>query len=229
MNKRIKRKVTKRVLNKIKNDEPLTKFEKRFFMKYLYPNLKEIVSAVINALKKALPPLIEEATNRVKELSGAFAEAEQANIESTKKLETVNKELYIYTDNEITKAKVSSNFEGMQLVPEEIKESETYFKKIAELDDEAYKDENNKWLGGIDIGSAGKGLFEKGNKPNDWTPAPEDIQVQITDINGELSRKVAQTTFDTLNGTVTNQEIQPSVKETKWQKAKGKLKGWFGK
>lgn len=56
--------------------------------------------------------------------------------------------------------------------------------------------------------------IERGNKKTDWTPAPEDVQVQITDINGELSRKVAQTTFDTLNGTVTNQGTQISQSQT---------------
>ena len=43
---------------------------------------------------------------------------------------------------------------------------------------------------------------EKGTKPSPWKSAPEDVQVQITDINGELARKVSQTTFDTLNGVV---------------------------
>lgn len=56
--------------------------------------------------------------------------------------------------------------------------------------------------------------IERGNKATDWSPAPEDVQVQITDINGELSRKVAQTTFDTLNGTVTNQGTQISQSQT---------------
>lgn len=44
--------------------------------------------------------------------------------------------------------------------------------------------------------------FEFGNKATDWSPAPEDVQVQITDINGELSQKVSQTTYNTLAGTV---------------------------
>lgn len=50
--------------------------------------------------------------------------------------------------------------------------------------------------------------LEKGNKATDWSPAPEDVQVQITDINGELSRKVSQQTFDTLQGTVNTQSTQ---------------------
>lgn len=54
----------------------------------------------------------------------------------------------------------------------------------------------------------------KGNKAIGWSPAPEDVQVQITDINGELSRKVSQSTFDTLNGTVTNQGTLISQSQT---------------
>ncbi|MCM3511655.1 hypothetical protein [Carnobacterium inhibens] len=142
MNKRIKRKITKRVLNKINNDETLTKFEKRFFMKYLFLTLKETVIAVRKAIEKVLPTVIKIATERVNELSDAMEEAEQADNEATKKLESVNKELYIYTDNESSKAKVTS---GMQLVPENIKESESYFKQIAALDDEVYKDKSSKW------------------------------------------------------------------------------------
>lgn len=230
MNKRIKRKVTKRVLNKINNDEPLTKFEKRFFLKYLYPNLKEVVSAVVNALKKALPQLIEETTDRVKELSVAFAEAEQANIESTKKLESVNKELYIYTDNEPAKAKVTS---GMQLVPENTKEPESYFKQIVALDDEAYKDESCKWLGGIDIGSAGKDLSIVNqaylNKHS------KQFQQSFSDVTDErinaglINAETIDITNFNFSTPKNHHEIKSSVKETKWQKAKGKVKGWFGK
>lgn len=40
---------------------------------------------------------------------------------------------------------------------------------------------------------------EHGTKASDWSPAPEDVQVQITDINGELQRKVSQTVFNDLN------------------------------
>jgi phage minor structural protein len=47
--------------------------------------------------------------------------------------------------------------------------------------------------------------FERGNKDTDYKAAPEDAQIQISNINGELSQKVNQTSFDTLNGTVTSQ------------------------
>lgn len=40
---------------------------------------------------------------------------------------------------------------------------------------------------------------EHGTKASDWQPAPQDVQVQITDINGELQRKVSQTVFNDLN------------------------------
>lgn len=51
-------------------------------------------------------------------------------------------------------------------------------------------------------------MIAKGNQILDWSPNPEDVQVQITDINGELSRKVSQQTFDTLQGTVNTQSTQ---------------------
>jgi len=47
--------------------------------------------------------------------------------------------------------------------------------------------------------------LETGNLGSAWSPSPEDVQTQITDINGELSRKASQASFDTLNGTVSNQ------------------------
>src|SRR5699024_4782893 len=53
---------------------------------------------------------------------------------------------------------------------------------------------------------------EKGNIATDWTPAPEDTEQKITDINqtitnieGELSSKVEQTEVDALKGTVERQ------------------------
>src|SRR5699024_2782208 len=54
--------------------------------------------------------------------------------------------------------------------------------------------------------------LEKGNKGTDWTPAPEDTEQKITNINqtitnieGELSSKVEQTEVDALKGTVERQ------------------------
>lgn len=44
---------------------------------------------------------------------------------------------------------------------------------------------------------------EMGNKHSDWTPAPEDTQVQIDAVNGEITQKVNKTDFDTLSGKVT--------------------------
>lgn len=51
-------------------------------------------------------------------------------------------------------------------------------------------------------------MLVEGNVPMPWTPAPEDVQTQITSINGELSQKVSQNTFNTLQGTVSNQGTQ---------------------
>lgn len=52
------------------------------------------------------------------------------------------------------------------------------------------------------------GQIEEGTMVTDWSPAPEDVQVQITNINGELSSKVSQSIFNQLQGTVTQQGTQ---------------------
>lgn len=48
--------------------------------------------------------------------------------------------------------------------------------------------------------------LELGNVATDYSQAPEDVQVQITNLNGELSQKVSQSTYDTLAGRVTTNE-----------------------
>lgn len=50
--------------------------------------------------------------------------------------------------------------------------------------------------------------LEIGNKATDWSPSPDDVQIQIDSVNNQLSTKVSQTNFDTLNGTVANQGTQ---------------------
>lgn len=44
--------------------------------------------------------------------------------------------------------------------------------------------------------------------PKSWSPYPGDTKIQIDNINGELSQKVSQATFDVLNQTVVNQATQ---------------------
>ncbi|GMC00388.1 phage tail protein [Enterococcus thailandicus] len=46
--------------------------------------------------------------------------------------------------------------------------------------------------------------------PNSWSPYPGDTKIQIDNINGELSQKVSQSTFDVLNQTVENQATEIS-------------------
>lgn len=46
--------------------------------------------------------------------------------------------------------------------------------------------------------------------PNSWSPYPGDTKIQIDNINGELSQKVSQSTFDVLNQTVENQSTEIS-------------------
>lgn len=199
MNKRIKRKVTKRVLNKINNDEQLTKFEKRFFMKYLFPTLKETFIAVRKALEKFLPKAIEVATEKVNELSIAMAEAEQKNIDAANSIDEDQKECVekkFYKDNKLVKVQNNPNI-------------------------------------GIDIGIAGKDVSIVNqaylNKHS------KQFHQSFTDVTDERINAglIIAETIDVSNfnffAPESHQEIQSSVKETKWQKAKGKVKGWFGR
>jgi phage minor structural protein len=48
-------------------------------------------------------------------------------------------------------------------------------------------------------------MLVKGNKVGSWQPSTEDIQFQIDNINGTLSQKVSQDSFNTLAGTVSSQ------------------------
>lgn len=51
-------------------------------------------------------------------------------------------------------------------------------------------------------------MYQANKLPANYSPAPEDIQVQITNINGELSQKVSQTEYNNLKGTVENNSTQ---------------------
>lgn len=44
--------------------------------------------------------------------------------------------------------------------------------------------------------------LDAGTLVTDWSPAPEDVQQQFTNIDGELASKVSQTTYNVLAGTV---------------------------
>lgn len=68
--------------------------------------------------------------------------------------------------------------------------------------------QTNVWVnGGIqgftaDNASVSDIQLEIGNLVSDYSQAPEDIQQQFTDINGELESKVSKDTYDVLAGTV---------------------------
>lgn len=51
-------------------------------------------------------------------------------------------------------------------------------------------------------------ILAKRNVPGDWSPAPEDVETEITNINGELSQKVSQTEYNNLKGTVESNSTQ---------------------
>lgn len=67
---------------------------------------------------------------------------------------------------------------------------------------------------GRNIGKYKEIFFTKSSKPMPWQPAPEDVQVQLTTINNELTSKVSQTTFNTLDGKVNTQQTQITQNKT---------------
>ncbi|WP_034538546.1 hypothetical protein [Carnobacterium inhibens] len=180
MNKRIKKKVTKRVLIKIKNKEPLSKFEAKFFTKNILPTFIETFTAVRKAAEEVISTVIEIVTERVNELSDEMKEADQED----------NEEVQDFPFNEFIN------------VP------------LNEFIDTA---ESSDMTSTISLGK---------NNPNQ---ARESMGLDGIDAEG----------FDNLYKST--EEHLPSLlamdqdnnifikKETKWQKAKGKVKGWFGK
>lgn len=54
----------------------------------------------------------------------------------------------------------------------------------------------------VSISSQGVAKIERGETRSDYTQAPEDIQVSVTNIKGELVQKVSQDVFDVVKGTV---------------------------
>jgi phage minor structural protein len=61
------------------------------------------------------------------------------------------------------------------------------------------------WLNGAGECLINSPKLSTGDKITDWSSAPEDVQVQIDNINGTLTQKVSQDQFDTLAGTVSSQ------------------------
>lgn len=61
---------------------------------------------------------------------------------------------------------------------------------------------------GVSIAKYRELMFTHGNVSMAWEPSQEDIQVQIDNVNGELSQKVSQTTFNQLENTVSQQSTQ---------------------
>lgn len=79
MNKRIKRKVAKRIINKIGTENLLTDFERKYFIKFFWKPLKNEVTSIIEVLK------IEE--ELVKEKIEELSVAEETAVEQMDWLE----------------------------------------------------------------------------------------------------------------------------------------------
>ena len=76
MNKRIKNKVTKRVINKIKNENSLTKFEEIFFYKYLCEPFSNIVMEIRESIKAAVEIRFKEHVKDIRETAMRIEERE---------------------------------------------------------------------------------------------------------------------------------------------------------
>ncbi|WP_229251265.1 gp58-like family protein [Carnobacterium maltaromaticum] len=59
--------------------------------------------------------------------------------------------------------------------------------------------------------------LEEGNVRTNWKPKSTDIQVEVTRIDGQLTQKVNQTSFDVLSGTVSSQGTLISQNQSELQ------------
>ena len=212
MNKRIKNKIIKSVSTKLKAGKSLTGFEEAYFNKHLYEFVSINCIYADNVKVHPFQNLID-AMESIESLRYSL-ENKEAN--------------HVLFNSDETGTILSA---GHGKMPKE--EPEMFSKHIAGLDDEAYEDENSKWLGGIDVGVEGKELsivdqayLNKHSKQFQHSFSNiSDERINAGLINAET---IDVSNFN-FSAPESYHEIQSSVKETKWQKAKGKLKGWFGK
>jgi len=59
MKKRIKRKVVKRIINKVGAEQSLTYFERKYFIKFFWKPLKKVVNDIIEELEVESEPQID--------------------------------------------------------------------------------------------------------------------------------------------------------------------------
>ena len=69
MNKRIKRKVAKRIINKVGTEQSLTFFERKYFIKFFWKPLKEVVNGIVKELEIESKIQIESMKEKISELS----------------------------------------------------------------------------------------------------------------------------------------------------------------
>ena len=86
MNKRIKNKVVKRVINKIGNEKRLTDFERKYFIKFFWKPLRKEVTRIVEELKiEELSVAEETAIEQAEWLDGIdFAEGPDMTVHSVK-------------------------------------------------------------------------------------------------------------------------------------------------
>lgn len=243
MNKRIKNKINKRIMEKLQSDNGLlTQFEYDYLLKCGPKDLKskkinmkisdyifKTADESLDKYKKA-PAMLYWYADSVKVHPFQNLIDAMDSVDSLRySLENIEAYHNIF-DTDETESILSA---GRGKMAKE--ESETYFKQIAEIDDEAYEDETSKWL---NVKEAKSKVFKSSTKPekdlnkNDlWYKPIEPKGVELHIFNGDdfviLGKKVEGNSSSLVSMAQNNNKI--TKKETKWNKAKGKLKGWFGK
>lgn len=179
MNARIKRKVSKRIMNKVMRNEPLTEFEQKYNRELFNKNAVRRFTEDNLALKHA--------SNTISAMGMSIGEFEAA----IKNLSiAINPEMIAAT---VEKHIANGDNERIDIIDEE----NIPLKNV--------KEESVKPFSGVIVQAA---------KP------PVDTLTKQLQEEGLLVPPVEYV--------LSNAAVEP-IKESKWSKAKNKLKGWFGK
>lgn len=86
MNKRIKKKIAKCIINKIGTEQPLTNFERKYLIKFFWQPLKKYVNKFVEELKAEVELEIQFIKEKINELN----DGEEAAVEQAEYIDAVN-------------------------------------------------------------------------------------------------------------------------------------------
>lgn len=233
MNKRIKNKINKRIMDKLQNKkEVLTQFEYDYLLKCGPKDLKSMKTNL--KIKNGI--FVVDGT---KIINGEILNWYAANVkvdpfqklidamDSVDSLRYSLENIEAYQNLFNTDETSSILSAGYGKKPKE--EPETYFKHIAEIDEETYEDENSEWLGGIDFAKgsdrANTIILEK-ITPNQLRASMELDEIDAEEFN-VLYESVEQNSASHIE--ISKDDGVVTVKDNIWDKTKSKMKEWFGK